>query len=185
MVYDSLQFGVSEPNITMKGFVSVSGGDTDLNLIAKSRGAIFWVFLPCAAGWLVFLLFCGRPIKRRFQLLFGPLSLALILVAGCTEAMALDSPISCCRAGLTTSRLFRRFCCWLSTSEARSLRACRAPFLRTMTVSGSPVLHRGTRCLPFPGLWRVCWCYWLQDGRFTGKRGARNCSPRLRWSAPG
>ncbi len=88
MVYDSLQFGVSDPNITMKGFVSVSGGDTDLNLIAKSRGAIFWVFLPCAAGWLVFLLFCVRGIKRRFQLLFGPLSLALILVAACTEAMA-------------------------------------------------------------------------------------------------
>jgi hypothetical protein len=88
MVYDSLQFGVTDPSIAMKGFVSVSGGKTDVNLIARSRGAIFWVFLPCAAGWLVFLLFCVKGIKRRLRLLFGPLSLALILVAGCTEAMA-------------------------------------------------------------------------------------------------
>ncbi len=69
MVYDSLLFGVSEHNIT------------------TTRSAISWIFLPCAAAWLVFLLFCGKPIKRRFKLLFGPLSLALILVPGCVEAM--------------------------------------------------------------------------------------------------
>ena len=70
MVYDSLLFGVSEHNLTLE------------------RGAIFWVLLPCAAGWLAFLLFCVRSMKRRLQLLFGPLSLALILVATCMEAMA-------------------------------------------------------------------------------------------------
>ncbi len=70
MVYDSLLFGASDHNLTLE------------------RGAIFWVLLPCAAGWLVFLLFCVRPMKRRLQLLFGPLSLALILVATCMDAMA-------------------------------------------------------------------------------------------------
>ncbi|MFZ0311816.1 MAG: patatin-like phospholipase family protein [Candidatus Korobacteraceae bacterium] len=70
MVYDSLLFGASEHNLTLE------------------RGAIFWVLLPCAAGWLVFLLCCVRSLKRRLQLLFGPLSLALILVATCMDAMA-------------------------------------------------------------------------------------------------
>ncbi len=70
MVYDSLLFGVSEHNLTME------------------RGAIFWVLLPCAAGWVAFLLFCVRSMKRRLQLLFGPLSLALVLVAMCMDAMA-------------------------------------------------------------------------------------------------
>ncbi len=85
MIYDSLLFGVTESNLT------------------KGRAAILWVLLPSATGWLVFLLFCVKSMKRRIKLLFGPLSLALILVAivygrdghGC-------SPISSCRAGLTT-----------------------------------------------------------------------------------
>jgi len=70
MVYDSLLFGVRANNLT------------------TGRDAIFWVLLPCAAGWLVFLVFCVRSIKRRMKLLFGPLSLALVLVAMCMDAMA-------------------------------------------------------------------------------------------------
>ena len=69
MIYDSLLFGVSEGNLT------------------RARGAILWVLFPCAAGWLVFLLFCVRSMKRRLKLLFGPLSLALLLVAGCMDAV--------------------------------------------------------------------------------------------------
>ena len=70
MVYDSLLFGVRVNNLT------------------KGRQAILWVLVPSVAGWLVFLLFGVRPMKRRLKLLFGPLTLALVLVAMCMELMA-------------------------------------------------------------------------------------------------
>jgi hypothetical protein len=70
MVYDSLLFGVRANNLT------------------TGRDAIFWVLLPCAAGWVAFLVFCMRSMKQRVKLLFGPMSLALILVAMCMDAMA-------------------------------------------------------------------------------------------------
>jgi hypothetical protein len=68
MIYDSLLFGVMENNL------------------ARGRAAILWVLLPSATGWLVFLVFCVKSMKRRLKLLFGPLSLALLLVAICMDA---------------------------------------------------------------------------------------------------
>ncbi len=50
--------------------------------------AITWVLVPAAAGWLAFLVFGVRPWKRSLKLLFGPLSLALVLVALGMEVMA-------------------------------------------------------------------------------------------------
>jgi hypothetical protein len=50
--------------------------------------AVTWVLVPAAAGWLVFLVFGVRPWKRSLKLLFGPLSLALVLVALGMEVMA-------------------------------------------------------------------------------------------------
>ena len=50
--------------------------------------AVTWVLVPAAAGWLVFLLFGVRPWQRTLKLLFGPLSLALVLVALGMEVMA-------------------------------------------------------------------------------------------------
>jgi hypothetical protein len=50
--------------------------------------AVAWVLIPAAAGWIAFLLFCVRPWKRSLKLLFGPLSLALVLVALGMEVMA-------------------------------------------------------------------------------------------------
>ena len=70
MIYDSLLFGVRANNLT------------------QGREAILWVLVPSVAGWLVFLLFGVRPMKRRLKLLFGPLTLALVLVAMCMELMA-------------------------------------------------------------------------------------------------
>jgi hypothetical protein len=70
MIYDSLLFGVMGNNL------------------ARGRAVILWVLLPSATGWLVFLVFCVKSMKRRLKLLFGPLSLALLLVAICMDAAA-------------------------------------------------------------------------------------------------
>lgn len=69
MVYDALLF-----------FVTV-------NHPPKAE-AVTWVLVPAAAGWLAFLLFGVRSWKRSLKLLFGPLSLALVLVALGMEVMA-------------------------------------------------------------------------------------------------
>jgi len=49
---------------------------------------ILWVLVPFAAGWLVFVLFCMRSLKKRVRFLFGPLSLALVSEAACMGAAA-------------------------------------------------------------------------------------------------
>ena len=45
---------------------------------------ILWTLAPSAAGWLAYLLLCRRSFHQRVRLLFGPLSLALLLMSVCT-----------------------------------------------------------------------------------------------------
>jgi hypothetical protein len=49
---------------------------------------ILWILLPSAAGWILFLVFCPKGFKQRLKFLFGPLSLAVVLMAACTGAAA-------------------------------------------------------------------------------------------------
>jgi hypothetical protein len=42
---------------------------------------VLWTTLPCAAAWVLYLLFHRRPLRERLQLLFGPLSLAVASMA--------------------------------------------------------------------------------------------------------
>jgi len=49
---------------------------------------ILQILPPILAGWLTYLLFCGKPMGTRVRLLFGPLSLAVLLMAACTGATA-------------------------------------------------------------------------------------------------
>ncbi len=44
-----------------------------------SYEVVSWALVPCVAGWLAFLVLCGKPIKERFSLLFGRLSVAVLL----------------------------------------------------------------------------------------------------------
>src|SRR5579859_2788779 len=58
------------------------------NIETRLLEVILWVLLPSAAGWLIFLLFCVKSIKQMLKFLFGPLSLAVVLMAACTGAAA-------------------------------------------------------------------------------------------------
>jgi hypothetical protein len=49
---------------------------------------ILWILLPSAAGWILFLLFCVKSFRQKLKFLFGPLSFAIILMAGSTGAAA-------------------------------------------------------------------------------------------------
>lgn len=43
---------------------------------------VTWILVPCSLGWLAFLAFCGRGMRRGARGLIGPLSLALNVVSG-------------------------------------------------------------------------------------------------------
>ncbi len=45
------------------------------------RSVLIWTTAPCVAAWLSYLLFHRRPLKAKLRLLFGPLSLAVAVMA--------------------------------------------------------------------------------------------------------
>ncbi|HWZ44947.1 MAG TPA: patatin-like phospholipase family protein [Candidatus Saccharimonadales bacterium] len=50
-------------------------------LVTPVLQVVGFVLLPAAAGWLAFLAFCGKPLRMRLKFLFGPLSVAVALMA--------------------------------------------------------------------------------------------------------
>jgi len=49
---------------------------------------MIWMLTPCVAGWLAYLLTCGKPGGERLRLLVGPLSVAILLLGVGTGAAA-------------------------------------------------------------------------------------------------
>lgn len=49
---------------------------------------LLWITASCAAGWLAYLAFCVRGFMRRLRLLWGPLSLAILLTGVSTATAA-------------------------------------------------------------------------------------------------
>lgn len=45
---------------------------------------ILWTLAPSAGGWLAYLLVCKHSFRQRLRLLFGPLSMAVLLMSVCT-----------------------------------------------------------------------------------------------------
>ena len=45
---------------------------------------VVWTLVPSAAGWLAYLAYCKKSLRTRLQMLFGPLSLAVLLMSACT-----------------------------------------------------------------------------------------------------
>jgi len=60
----------------------------DLEVPTTLPRVILQILPPIATGWLGYLVVCGKPLKERMQLLFGPLSLAVLLMGICTAASA-------------------------------------------------------------------------------------------------
>jgi len=58
------------------------------NIETRLLQVILWVSLPSATGWILFLLFCVKGFKQKLKFLFGPLSLAVVLMAASTGAAA-------------------------------------------------------------------------------------------------
>ncbi len=49
---------------------------------------VLWTVVPAVSAWIAFLLFHRRPLRERFRLLFGPLSLSIPFLAAGTGAAA-------------------------------------------------------------------------------------------------
>jgi Patatin-like phospholipase len=55
----------------------------DKNIPTTPLQLIIWTLTPSAAGWLAYLGTCRRPFRQRMRWLFGPISLAVLLMSVC------------------------------------------------------------------------------------------------------
>ncbi len=63
----------------------LGGNYTDYSHLAPD---VLWTVVPAASAWVAFLVFHRRPLRERFRLLFGPLSLSIPFMAAGTGAAA-------------------------------------------------------------------------------------------------
>lgn len=48
--------------------------------VVALQQAALGMLIPCVAGWFLYLLVCGKPLQERVELIFGPMSLAIVLM---------------------------------------------------------------------------------------------------------